>query len=61
MAGQHLLVEKGLQAVIDFIRQRNPQTPNVKAADFMDNRYIKELDDSGFIDKVYAAQGMSSK
>jgi len=46
--------ERGLQAVIDFIRQRNPQTPNVKAQDFMDNRFIKELDDSGFIQKLYA-------
>ncbi len=46
--------EKGLQAVIDFIRQRNPQTPQVKAADFMDNRYIKELDDSGFIKALYS-------
>jgi NitT/TauT family transport system substrate-binding protein len=46
--------EQGLQAVIDFIRQRNPQTPNVKAQDFMDNRFIKELDDSGFIKALYA-------
>jgi ABC-type nitrate/sulfonate/bicarbonate transport system substrate-binding protein len=46
--------EPGLQAVIDFIRQRNPQTPNVKAADFMDNRFIKELDDSGFIKSLYS-------
>jgi len=46
--------EKGLQAVIDFIRQRNPQVSNVKAQDFMDNRFIKELDDSGFIKSLYA-------
>ena len=46
--------EKGLQAVIDFIRQRNPQTPAGKAADFMDNRFIKELDESGFIKTLYA-------
>jgi NitT/TauT family transport system substrate-binding protein len=45
--------EKGLQAVLDFIRQRNPQAPNVKVQDFMDNRFIKELDDSGFIQKLY--------
>lgn len=45
--------EKGMQAVIDFIRQRNPQTPNVKAAEFMDNRFIKELDESGFIKALY--------
>jgi hypothetical protein len=44
---------KGLAGVIDFIRQRNPQTPNVKASDFMDNRFIKELDDSGFIRALY--------
>jgi hypothetical protein len=46
--------EKGLQAVIDFIRQRNPQTPNVKAQDFMDNRFIKQLDERGFIKSLYA-------
>jgi NitT/TauT family transport system substrate-binding protein len=46
--------EKGLQAVIDFIRQRNPQTPPAKAADFMDNRFIKELDESGFIKALHA-------
>ncbi|MGE5220362.1 MAG: ABC transporter substrate-binding protein [Chloroflexota bacterium] len=46
--------ENGLQAVIDFIRQRNPQTPPVKAQDFMDNRFVKALDDSGFIKALYA-------
>jgi ABC-type nitrate/sulfonate/bicarbonate transport system substrate-binding protein len=45
--------EKGLQAVIDFVRQRNPQTPAAKVQDFMDNRFIKELDDSGFIKGLY--------
>ncbi len=45
--------ENGLQAVIDFIRQRNPQTPPAKAQDFMDNRFIKELDESGFIKSLY--------
>lgn len=46
--------ERGLQAVIDIIRQRNPQTPNAKAQDFMDNRFIKELEESGFIKALYA-------
>jgi hypothetical protein len=40
--------------MIDFIRQRNPQTPTVKAQDFMDDRFIKELDESGFIKSLYA-------
>ena len=46
--------EKGLQAVIDFIRQRNPQVANVKPQEFMDNQFIKELDESGFIKSLYA-------
>jgi ABC-type nitrate/sulfonate/bicarbonate transport system substrate-binding protein len=46
--------EKGLQAVIDFIRQRNPQAANIKPQDVMDNRFIKELDDSGFIKALYS-------
>jgi len=45
--------EKGLQAVIDFIRQRNPQAASVKPQDVMDNRFIKELDESGFIKALY--------
>lgn len=48
--------ERGLQAVIDFIRQRNPQTPGVRAAEFMDNRFIKELDDGGFIRALYSGK-----
>ncbi|HVO91730.1 MAG TPA: ABC transporter substrate-binding protein [Terriglobales bacterium] len=45
--------EKGLQAVIDFIRQRSPQAATVKPQDVMDNRFIKELDNSGFIKALY--------
>jgi NitT/TauT family transport system substrate-binding protein len=48
--------ERGLQAVVDYVRQRNPQLPNVKAAQFMDNRFVKELDDSGFIKSLYGAK-----
>jgi NitT/TauT family transport system substrate-binding protein len=48
--------EKGLQAVIDFIRERNPQAANVKPQEFMDNQFIKELDQSGFIKSLYAKQ-----
>jgi ABC-type nitrate/sulfonate/bicarbonate transport system substrate-binding protein len=49
--------ERGLQAVIDFTRQRNPQIPKLNAAEFMDNRFVKELDDSGFINALYGAKG----
>jgi len=33
----------------------------VKIDNVVDNRIIRRLDESGFIDKAYAAQGMSSK
>jgi ABC-type nitrate/sulfonate/bicarbonate transport system substrate-binding protein len=45
--------ERGLQAVIDYVRQRNPQAADIRAPEFMDNRFIKELDDSGFIKSLY--------
>jgi NitT/TauT family transport system substrate-binding protein len=48
--------EKGLQAVIDYVRQRNPQMPAARAQDFMDNRFIKELDEGGFIKALYAGK-----
>ena len=45
--------EKGLQAVLDFARNQNPQAANAKVQDLMDNRFIKELDDGGFIKALY--------
>jgi hypothetical protein len=31
----------------------DPKAKGVKAEDFVDMRFIKELDDSGYIDKLY--------
>jgi NitT/TauT family transport system substrate-binding protein len=45
--------EKGLQAVLDFSAQRNPQAKTAKVQDFMDNEFIKQLDESGFIKTLY--------
>lgn len=45
--------EKGLQAVLDFARNQNAQAANTKVHDLMDNRFIKELDDGGFIKSLY--------
>ena len=45
--------EPGLQTVLDFIKRSNPQAANAKARDFMDNRFIKELDETGFIRALY--------
>ena len=45
--------EAGLQTVLDFIRERNPQAANAKVQDFMDNRFVKELEEKGFIQSLY--------
>ncbi len=45
--------EQGLQAVLDFVGQRNPQARGAKVQEFMDNRFVKELEGSGFISSLY--------
>lgn len=45
--------DRGLQAVLDFVGQRNPQARSAKVQEFMDNRFVKELEDSGFMQSLY--------
>ena len=44
-----------------LMKSQNPKIGEVKINDLNDDRIVRKLDDSGFIDKAYAAQGMSSK
>ncbi len=44
-----------------LMKVQNPKIGEVKLDDINDTRLVKKLDDSGFIDKVFAAQGLSSK
>ncbi len=46
--------EPGLQTVLDYIKKRNPQAASAKVQDFMDNRFVKELEDKGFIQSLYS-------
>jgi hypothetical protein len=43
----------GVQAVIDTLAADNPRAASVKAADFIDDRFIRELDESGFFKQLY--------
>lgn len=45
--------EAGLQTVLDFVGKRNPQAASAKVQDFMDNRFVKELEEQGFIRSLY--------
>jgi NitT/TauT family transport system substrate-binding protein len=45
--------DKGIQAVIDALAIRNPAAKKAKPQDFYDMSYLKELDKSGFLDRVF--------
>jgi len=45
--------DKGMQAVLDAIAIREPLAKKFKPEDFFALRYLKELDQSGFLDRVF--------
>jgi NitT/TauT family transport system substrate-binding protein len=45
--------DKGIQAVLDALALRNPAARKFKPQDFYDMSYLKELDKSGFLDRVF--------
>jgi len=45
--------DKGFQAVLDALAIRDPIAKKYKPQDFVDARYLKELDQSGFLDRVF--------
>ena len=49
---------EALRNVQRLMALRNPKVGEVKIDQMIDNRLIRKLDDSGFIDRAYAAQGM---
>ena len=46
----------GLQVALDLLSEENPKAKNARPEDFVDSRFIKELDDSGAIDSLYKAK-----
>jgi len=49
---------EGLRNAQRLLQTRNPKVGEVKADSVIDNRLMKKLDDSGFIDKLYASYGV---
>jgi ABC-type nitrate/sulfonate/bicarbonate transport system substrate-binding protein len=47
-------VVAALQTLIDFMSRELPEARNADAARFVDDRYVRELDESGFIDSLGA-------
>jgi hypothetical protein len=40
------------------MKLRNPNVEKVKVEDLVDDRFMKKLDQSGFIDEMYARYGV---
>ena len=43
----------GLQMALDLLADENPKAKSAKPEEFVDARFIKELDDGGYIDSLY--------
>ncbi len=44
---------KGLQLAMDELADKNPRVKGAKPEQFLDLRFLRELDESGFIDRLY--------
>jgi NitT/TauT family transport system substrate-binding protein len=51
----------GMRNVQRLMKIRSPKVGEIKLDDVIDNRIMRKLDESGFIDRAYAAQGVSLK
>jgi ABC-type nitrate/sulfonate/bicarbonate transport system substrate-binding protein len=45
--------EEGVQSLLDLVAQKNPAAQGRKAAEFIDNSYVKKLTDEGFVKQLY--------
>ena len=48
----------GLRNIQRLMKVRNPKLGNAKVEDLVDDQILRRLDDSGFIDKTFAAYGV---
>lgn len=46
-------LDEAVKAVIDVLGEKNPAVKKFKAQDFYDTQYLREIDQSGFIDRLY--------
>ena len=51
------LKQKGLTLLGDYNELKNPKLASVKMENIVDCRIMRKLKESGFIDRVYVAQG----
>jgi hypothetical protein len=44
----------GIQTIIDHLAKTRPEARGLKPQDFIDGSILKEIEDSGFVKKLYA-------
>ncbi|MBI2952747.1 MAG: ABC transporter substrate-binding protein [Chloroflexi bacterium] len=44
---------EGVQSILDDVARRDPKAKDVKAESYIDSNFLKELEDSGFVKKLY--------
>ncbi len=47
---------EGVKTILDTFAEKDPRAKNAKPEDFVDMRFIRELDQSGFIDSLYSGK-----
>lgn len=52
---------EGMRNLQRLLKPRNPKIGELRVEDVVDNRIMRKLDESGFIDRAFAAQGASFK
>ena len=52
---------EGMRNIQRILKPRNPKLGDIKVENVIDDRIMRKLDESGFIDRAYAAQGVSLK
>lgn len=45
--------ESGIQLFLDQLKSKNPKAAQAKPSDFTDTSFLKELEESGYIDRLY--------
>src|SRR5258705_280747 len=52
---------EGMRNLQRLLKPRNPKIGDLRVEDVVDNRIMRKLDESGFIDRAFAAQGVTLK
>jgi len=52
---------EGMRNLQRLLKPRNPKIGDLRVEDVVDNRIMRKLDESGFIDRAFVAQGASFK